>query len=113
MNQHFKYTFYDDVPEEGCLARPRQYPDDIETWENACHTLAYMHGLRDVEIVIKGSWLHHDPNVRILEPLRKVKVHGSFEVYMPVPKMSALGRDQDLDFSVIDTYEEDQCKFCE
>ena len=112
LSRHFKYTFYDDVPEEGCLARPRQYPGDLKTWENACHALACMQGLKDLCIVMEGSWIHHDPKMRIIEPLREVKIHGSFDVYMPIPREVDCEADWDATFNVIDN-QVDQCKFCE
>ena len=112
LSRYFEYTYYDDVPEEGCLARPRQYPDDLKTWEDACHALACMQRLEELCIVMKGSWIHHDPRMRILEPLRDVKVSGSFDVYMPIPQEVDCNAEWDASFNVIDDKAVGECVFC-
>ena len=71
-----------------------------------------MQQLKDLCIVMKGSWVHHDPKMRILEPLRNVKVHDTFDVFMPFPQEVDCEVEWEASFNVIDDHAVGECMFC-
>ena len=81
LSWFFGWNFY------GPPTRVGKHPAyDLGIWEDCCHVLASMKGLRILRITVAGVWIDNNPAaMKILDPLRAVKTPKTFEVEGPWP----------------------------